>query len=139
MKTTGKQTAINSPLFSKIFLAYLAIALMLAPASFASPVNQISVQDISSESSELGLFGQVTTVTNGINSLAEETSLLVRTQTLIPVQGRATNVTTGAPLSSTAVDVCIDDGVIAANCTSTATDNTGLFSTSVNFNLEDPH
>jgi len=123
------------PLFSRIVTLYLAIALLILPVNILAE-DSINTELISNDSTDLGSFGKITTM-DIVQTKQEFTSLMVRSVTAVPVQGRLTN-SFGNPVVSQNIYVCISEGT-QEDCTTTSTDSKGLFNVDVNFDLEDPH
>src|SRR3989344_2512035 len=120
----------------KLFTVWMIIIMLSLPLGISQQQEVTGASAVQTMPS--GVFGKVSTVEQeGISS--DQESLLVRTPTLIPVQGRITNLSNNyAPIQSNNVQVCITEGSVS-NCTTTVSDTTGIFATKILFNLEDPH
>ena len=116
----------------------LVVALVIsAQTAIATPSQGLVAIQGSVSSPTLGVFGKIGTLSE-TSSINDKELLLVRTNTLIPIQGRVMNVSTGLPFSGSTVQVCIND-VGASACNTTTSNNDGFFSMKILFSLEDPH
>ncbi len=128
----SKKSSLSN-LFSKIFTLYLAIALLFLVPVYGAESSIVSTEVIQNSESNNGSFGKITPIENSeIKTKEEKVSLLVASNTQIPVQGRV-SPSSGLPYNGN-VYVCINDN----NCTLITASN-GIFNAKVLTTLEDPH